>query len=188
VPISSLLILTGPPGSGKTTVAPLLAQRFAKSCVVESDWFWTTVVNGGIDPWLADAVPQNRAMIRASLSASARLANADYFTVLEGAIGPWHLDLVRDELQHVEFQVSYAVLRPSIDTCLTRAVRRVEETRHRNALTAEGPIRQLYERFSDLDVFECHIVDTSDLTASEAADRLLVMLQGSKDLKIKVQS
>ena len=41
-----LLILTGPPGAGKTTVGAIIASESPLSACIHSDWFWTTIVNG----------------------------------------------------------------------------------------------------------------------------------------------
>jgi DNA polymerase III delta prime subunit len=69
-----ILLLTGPPGSGKSTVARLVAERFDRSACVESDWFWTTIVRGHVPPWLAEADAQNRAMVKAWAGAAAELS------------------------------------------------------------------------------------------------------------------
>ena len=39
-------------------------------------------------------------------------------TVLEGTIGPWYFDLVREELDGVGSTVPYLMLRPTIEACL----------------------------------------------------------------------
>ena len=41
-----LLILTGPPGAGKTTTATLIAEHFTPSVVIEADALWAHVVRG----------------------------------------------------------------------------------------------------------------------------------------------
>jgi dephospho-CoA kinase len=73
-----LLILTGPPGAGKTTVGVLIAAESPLSACIQSDWFWTTIVNGHIPPWESEADAQNRAVIRAAAAAGARMANAGW--------------------------------------------------------------------------------------------------------------
>src|SRR5665213_2976691 len=119
-----LLILTGPPGAGKTTVGAIIASESPHSACIQSDWFWTTIVNGHIPPWEPVADRQNRVMISSALAAARQMVAGGYSTVLEGVIGPWRFDLVRDELDACTAPVVYAVLRPDLEVCLTRAVRR----------------------------------------------------------------
>jgi len=172
-----LLILTGPPGAGKTTVGALVAARSALAAHIESDWFWTTLVSGRTDPWERAADPQNRAVVRASVAAAARLAAAGYATVLDGIVGPWHLDLVREELGALAVPVSYVVLRPAREHCLTRAVDRVDrDPRHRGALTRTGPIVDLWQQFSDLGDLERLVVDNSAERPDQTAERIARVL------------
>ena len=123
MPDGSLLILTGPPGAGKTTVGKSVAAASPRSACISADWFWTTIVNGHIAPWEGAADDQNRVMIRAAVAAGVRMANAGYSTVLEGILGPWHLQPLAAELAACAVPVDYAVLRPGSDVCLGRARR-----------------------------------------------------------------
>jgi predicted kinase len=162
-----LLIVTGPPGAGKTTVANRVAEAFSPSVVLEADWFWASVTNGFIDPWERESEHQNVALLRASLASAARLANAGYATVLDGFFGPWRLDLFRGELADVKVPVSYVVLRPTVEDCLFRATDRLKDPRHRDALTAEEPIRSLYVQYEGLGALEHHALDTSAMSVEE---------------------
>lgn len=173
MPESSLLILTGPPGSGKTTVGRLVAGEFDPSAVIDADFFWASVVNGLIPPWEARADAQNQEMIRASLSSAARFVRAGYATVLEGHFGPRYIDLVRDELADLAVPLSYVVLRPTIDDCLVRATERTKDPRHTGALTLEDPICSMYAQYEGLGVYEQHVLDNSGLNPIETA-RLIV--------------
>ena len=157
-----LLILTGPPGAGKTTVGPLIVAESPLAACIHSDWFWTTIVNGHVPPWESSADAQNQSVIRASAAAGIRLANAGYSVVLDGIFGPWHFEALREELVHCTAPVNYAVLRPDRDTCLLRARGRVlEAPQHRDALTDEGPIRHMWDRFHDLGPMEEFVIDSS---------------------------
>ena len=165
-----LLILTGPPGAGKTTVGAILATGSPRSACLHSDWFWTTIVNGGIPPWEPAADAQNRAVIRAAAAAGVRMADAGFATVLDGILGPWHFDVLRQELAPCIAAVSYVVLRPDGDTCLARARTRVEESpQHRDALTDEAPIRHMWEQFRDLGPMERFVIDSSDMAPRATA-------------------
>jgi tRNA uridine 5-carbamoylmethylation protein Kti12 len=179
VPETFLLILTGPPGSGKTTVGRLLAGEFEPSAVIDADFYWASVVNGLVPPWEARADAQNQTLIRASLSSAARFVRAGYATVLEGHFGPWYIDLVREELADLAVPLSYVVLRPTIDDCLRRATERTKEPRHAGALTQEDPIRSMYARYERLGVHEKHVLDSSGLNPTETVRQIVEDLTSS---------
>jgi hypothetical protein len=93
-----LVVITGPPGAGKTTVGAIIASESPLSACIHSDWFCTTIVNGHIAPWERAADAQNRAVIRAAAAAGVRMANAGFTTLLDGIFGPWHFEPLRKEL------------------------------------------------------------------------------------------
>ena len=161
-----VLLVTGPPGAGKSTVARLVADRFDRAACVESDWFWTTIVRGH-RPALARPTPTPRTgpSCGACAAAAAELSLGGYTVVVDGIIGPWYLDLVTDELRRAGADVHYVVLRPRLEVALARATSRAGDERvpgHR-ALVDEGPIRLMWEQFQDLGPYERHVVDNSAL-------------------------
>ena len=178
------LILTGPPGSGKTTVGRRVAESFEPSVAIESDFFWAAIVNGMIPPWESESGEQNRTMIRASLAAATCLVASGYATVLEGIVGPWFFNLLREELQGVDAIISYVVLRPSLENCLIRSKDRLKERRHAGALTDEEPIRHLYSQFESLNSHERNVIDTSTLSIEETVRLIVDDLNGAGNFVI----
>ena len=75
---NEVLILSGPPGSGKTTVAGLLAARRERAVHLESDSFFHFIVSGYIEPWKPESHEQNEAVMAAVGEAAARYARARY--------------------------------------------------------------------------------------------------------------
>ena len=174
-----LLILTGPPGAGKSTVGRLIAHEFDRSACIESDWYWTTIQNGFVAQWKAEADAQNQAVIRSVIASACHMVRGGYTTVVEGIVGPWYLDLVREELLRLESPAYYLVLRPELATCLARAHGRAGDERvpGHPPLTDEEPIHLLWNLFADLGEFENHVVDNTGLSALQTADCIVEELE-----------
>lgn len=170
-----MLIITGPPGAGKSTVARSVAELSERAVCIEADWFWTTIVSGFVAPWLPESDAQNRAVLRAFLSAAAELERGGFDTVIDGIVGPWMFDVVADVLGDSAEQVDYVVLRPSLDTCLERASGRprTERVPGHPPLTDSGPIRHMWAEFADLGEYETHVLDTTALTTGATVDAVV---------------
>ena len=171
-----LVVVAGPPGAGKSTVARLVAAQLDPSVCLESDWLWTTVVNGFIPPWEPESHEQNRTIVRAAGSLAVQFAAGGYHVVLDGVFGLWNLDVLAAELAAAPGPCSYVVLRPDLDTCLARATRRSGEAPRvagNPPLTDEGPIRHLWQQFADLGELEAHAIDTSVLDPEATAAAVL---------------
>jgi adenylate kinase family enzyme len=164
----SVLILTGAPGSGKTTVARELARRRRRAVHLESDLFFRAIRSGFIEPWKPEAHAQNVAVMDLTAAAAARYSLAGYFTIVDGIISPvWFLDPVRRALAAHEVTVDYAILRPNLSTAMARATERDP-----TGLAHPAVIAQLFDDFSDLGPLEAHVIDSSDLTPAESADAI----------------
>jgi predicted kinase len=168
---SPIVIITGPPGAGKTTVSRLVADRFDKAVCLESDWFWTTIVKGFVPPWRPEADSQNRVIIRSFAATAAAMADGGYAVVLDGIIGPWNLDIATAEFDSRHVKVHYLVLRPARDIALDRATSRIGVQRVLGypALTEEGPILHMWDQFSELGHYEANVIDNSDLDPEQTA-------------------
>ena len=149
--MGELVVVTGPPGAGKSTVARLLADRFPLSALVRGDDFFAFVSGGWVAPWLPEARQQNEVVLRAAAAAAGRFAAGGYTVVYDGVVGPWFLPLFTaatglDGL-------SYAVLLPSEPECLARVA-----ARSGHGFTDADATRRMHQEFARAEVDPRHVL------------------------------
>lgn len=139
-PAPRLLVVTGPPGSGKSTVCEALADRWEPSVLVGGDAFFAFLRRGSIAPWLPGAHAQNDTTVRAAAAAAGRFAAGGMTVVYDGVIGQWFLPTFA-ALTGIE-AIDYVVLLPPVETCLERVA-----TRTGHGFTDLDAARHMHEDF-----------------------------------------
>jgi chloramphenicol 3-O-phosphotransferase len=163
----SILILTGAPGAGKSTVARLLADTSTRPTVhLHTDDFYAAIRKGFISPWLREAQQQNIVVVGVIVEAALGFARGGYDVIIDGIVGPWFLDPFREAAKNgVAFD--YVVLRPNE----AETIRRGSARNFEKALRDEAVIAQMWKAFSDLGPLESHALDSTaappDVTAEE---------------------
>lgn len=119
----TLIILTGPPGTGKSTAAEALAGGFDRSAIVAGDWFLENLRQGKVEPWLPESHEQNTHVMEITVRTARDYARAGFTTILEGIVGPWFLPVVRAELGD-DVEPHYIVLDAPLAVCQERVTSR----------------------------------------------------------------
>jgi adenylate kinase family enzyme len=147
----AVVIVTGPPGSGKTSLCRALADGEARSAHVEGDWFFRFLRSGFIQPWMSESAKQNAVVMDITCDAVAGYASAGMAVFWDGIVGPWFLDRVLDRLKYRDVTPSYVVLRPSLETATARVI-------HRDGDRNRSGVDRMYPQFQDLGAYERHVV------------------------------
>jgi predicted kinase len=173
-----VVVVTGPPGAGKTTVARLVADALSPSVHLHSDDFWDYIRNGRIAPHLPESKQQNELVVQILAEAAIGYARGGYDVIVDGIVGPWFIEVFRKPATEAGLSLHYVVLRPDERVAAERAM-----SRGSPALTDDGPVRKMYAEFSGLGRYEAFVLDSSQQTPDETA-RLVVeqMAAGSHRL------
>ena len=157
----SILLVAGPPGAGKSTVAALVAAGFDRSVHLHTDDFYAWIVRGYVEPWRAESLSQNLVIADAIAAAADRFAAGGYDVAVDGvlglwSLGPWHA---------LGRPVSYVLLLPAVTVARQRAFDRGE-----HPLKDLDVVDQMHAAFvAHLEGFEHHLIDSTDLTPEATA-------------------
>ncbi|HEX2843356.1 AAA family ATPase [Hyphomicrobium sp.] len=164
-----ILILTGTPGSGKTTTAQAIAALPGTPKVhLHSDDFWHFIKTGAIPPYLPEAHGQNAVVMGVLARAAESYATGGYFVIVDGIIGPWFLAPFRTLLSPLH----YIVLRPDLADALQRC-----RERGGNTLSDPDPITALHEQFGDLGELADHVLLTDGQSRDDTREAVARAVQ-----------
>jgi chloramphenicol 3-O-phosphotransferase len=169
----SIIILTGPPGAGKSTVGRMLADRSeTRSVHLHTDNFYVWIRKGYVAPHLPESQAQNIIVLGVIVEAALGYARGGYDVYLDGIVGPWALEPFLAARARDGIDMRYVVLRPGEEVALRRAKLRKTE-----GLKDTGPLRSMWQAFASLGDLEPHVLDTSGLSAEETATRIAERLR-----------
>jgi chloramphenicol 3-O-phosphotransferase len=165
-----VLILTGPPSAGKSTVAQALAERYDRVAHVEVDVLRHFVTpTGYVHPWGPPEAWQRQealAVRNACVLAANFLAERLAVIIDDVVIGADELKAYMEGLTATGAALHYVRLLPSLAACLERNAGRRE-----GRMSAER-VETVWRQFEAAGEIGGATIDSTTLTAYETADRL----------------
>ena len=176
-----VLILTGPPGAGKSTAAAALADRYDRVAIVPVDAIDEFITpTGHVQPWGPPEAwaRQRRIDIKNACSLALNFLEARFAVIIDDTI------VGRDELsQYIEalsaagIGVHLVRLMPSLDVCLARNAKRDRQQRMR-----PDRVEAAYRAIEAAGDLGGATVDTGTLSAHETADKLQALTTSGASL------
>lgn len=171
----AVVVVTGPPGAGKSTASGHLVTLADRGVLVDGDAFFTAVKSGSIEPWKPESGAQNETVIDALGAAAARYARGGYLVVVEGIVGPWFLERFRTEIAG---PLHYVVLRPNRNAAFARATARPS-----SRVNNPEAVSKMYDEFASVGVYERCVIDNSMQTLEQT---VYAIAEGLEDGRFRV--
>ena len=159
-----IIIITGSPGTGKSTTSTIVAKKseMEKSVHMLTDDFYHYLSKGAIPPHMTGADEQNLIVIEAFLQAAKRYVQGGYDVIADGIIGPWFLKPWLKVVQE-GYEIHYIILRASRDETMNRAVNRTKLNKNMNIEL----VNTMWEQFQDLGKYETNVINTTNLSIDQ---------------------
>lgn len=156
-----ILILTGPPAAGKSTIGPLIAQQLDHCAVIDVDWLRKMVIQPHIAPWRGEAgLAQLRLGAQNACAVARNCIDAGFAVVILDVLTDETAQIYRTALADRGCQI--VLLLPSLETAL-------ERNRERGQFLTDAEVELLYDCQTALTNYDRQIDNTTGTVEALAA-------------------
>ena len=120
--MSRIVIVSGPPGAGKSTIARRLAETAPGPLAVHmhTDDFYADICKGYVEAWKPESRAQNTAVMQGLAAAAAAYAGGGYQVFVDGIVGPGFFDPWKHTAAARGLDLRFVVLRPDEPATVAR--------------------------------------------------------------------
>ena len=162
------LILTGPPASGKNSVAPLIARQRARCAIIDVDQVRGMLVQPHAAPWEGEeGIRQCRLGVENATTLASRFADDGCDVILLDFIWDYTVEIYRQQL--ARYKPIIVQLMPTLP-----------ETLRRNHMRGWLPAHEVEMLYAHMQAFEQYDakIDNTDMSLEELAHLLAHMMDG----------
>lgn len=154
-----IVIVSGPPGAGKSTVARKLAEAAPGPLAVHmhTDDFYAYIRKGYVEPWKPESQAQNAAVMNGLAAAAAAYAAAGYEVFVDGIVGPWFFGPWKAEARAKALDLRFVLLRPDEPSTVARAV-----AREGHPMRDAEVVSFMWKQFAEMGELEANVLDSTD--------------------------
>jgi predicted kinase len=169
-----IVIVSGPPGAGKSTVAQALAEQAEGPLAVHlhTDDFYAYIRKGWVPMWEPQSLHQNTTVMRALASSAATFAEGGYEVAVDGIVGPWFFEPWREAAVARGVDLHYVCLLPSEAETVARGTARTAP----GAMTDPAVITQMWQAFHQRPSPPANVFDTTGETTEATTARVRAAL------------
>jgi tRNA uridine 5-carbamoylmethylation protein Kti12 len=170
--MAMLIVITGIPGAGKSTIARLLSEALPRSVLISGDDLRHMVISGyrdPNDPWDDEMRSQYHLSFKNEAALTANFLGGGFDVVIDDVIRKGALyDEWLKEFQGLDHQV--VLLQPSLEAALKRNQDRPEKT------VPEKTLHDLHQLYQQIDNRDWKVIDNSHQTQDETVKEILARL------------
>jgi chloramphenicol 3-O-phosphotransferase len=176
--MAEVLILTGPPGAGKSAVAEALAERYDRVAHVDVNVVRRFVVAGRVAPWREgpEWQRQHRLAVRNAGSLATNFIAEKIGVIIDDVVDRESLAWYLNDLRGLGVPVHLVCLMPDRETCLARDRQRA------SGRARDGWVAEVHRRFEVAGPLGGATIDSSRLSVNETADRLQALTTRGESL------
>ncbi len=184
--MQQVIIVTGPPSAGKSSVAAAICERFDRMVHIDVDTLRHMVRAGYRHPWVGDqqAEEQLHMAVRNAAAMARECVNTRYAVVIDDVVPPDAARAYAEALTGIDANIHLVTLLPTLGATLARDAARSPDQQLPDRIRA---LHAEFTRWVRDSLQPGGILDTShDPNASATADRVQDAVASGKALLVRV--